>query len=271
MKRIFILILAIGVAIFTAFGEKPNDDERAAQELRSFERDWVTASINHDNGWLEKFLIGKMFVVPLEPDAAKTRAQDITATVESLIPADLATPKNMKVRITGKVSVLTNSPSENASMEARSYSFLDTFNKQNGKWQLIASNFLPAADSTSEMDEKKLMQTESEWRNAIVQKDVAALKRILADDFVGIENSGKIFNKSRMLEDIETDDVEPINPTNLKLRVYGDSAIVTGRLSTKARAEEGNYVGAQSLFTENWIRRNGQWQIVNYQNTLLSL
>jgi hypothetical protein len=267
MKRVLLLTALFALIISAAFGRQQSD-ERAARELRDFERDWITADMNRDNKWLEKFLKGRFFVVPplSESNSVKSRALEIAETIETVIPRDLLTPKNMKVRITGKVSVLTNSPEANAGMEARSYSFLDTFNKQNGKWQLIASNF--SADSTVANGEQILIQSERELSNAIVKKDIAVMGRLIADDFTGVENSGQITNKFQVINEISTGEntVQTDSRTDLKVRIFGNTAIVTGRLRTIGSRKERNY-NHQSTFTDTWINRNGEWQIVNYQAT----
>ena len=57
---------------------------------------------------------------------------------------------------------------------------------------------------------------------------------------------------------------------NLKVRVYGDAAIVTGRAIYTASLEGVWYTDRQILFTDVFIRRNGQWQETASQSTVVA-
>jgi hypothetical protein len=55
------------------------------------------------------------------------------------------------------------------------------------------------------------------------------------------------------------------------VRVYGDAAVVTGRSTTK-RAGQGTgdeIITRQVRFTRVYAKRQGRWQVVSAQNTLI--
>jgi ketosteroid isomerase-like protein len=249
----------MAVILVSALGQKQDElkqSDKIVQRLWQFESDWLTASLNQDKAWLEQFFNGKLIVIPFENDVVKNRARE---TVEMIDPK--LKPEEMKVRITGNIKVLTNGGN-------RSYYFLDTFNKREGKWQIIATHFSSVPETTSENIEQTIMQMEREWRTLTVKKDIAGLKRIIADNFVGIESSGRIIDKTQTINDVASGDidVQSDSPEDMKVRIYGDTAVVTGRLSIKGKKKEENY-GLQLLFTDTWVKRDGQWQLVNYQTT----
>ncbi len=257
MKRTVVMMMLMITAAFSAFAQKQDEakpDEKIVRQLKQFEGNWLTASLNQDNAWLERFFAGKFVVVPFENDAVKNRAREMAEMIDPKLK-----PDEMKVRITGNVTVLTNGGN-------RSYYFLDTFNQRGGKWQVIATHFSRIPEPTSM--EQTVMQMEREWSNAIIKKDIAGLKRIIADDFAGVESSGRVVNKAQTISEIESgsDDVQSETAEDLKVRVYGDTAIVTGRLLVNGEKNEAGY-NLKLLFTKVWAKRDGQWQVVNYQAT----
>jgi hypothetical protein len=265
MRRIVLILALAGGLLILAFGQKQNGDdkqaERAAQELRQFERDWITASMNHDNDWQQRFFANKLLVIPAESETVKNRAPEIAQTVESMIPADLLTPRDMKVRITGTISVLTNDSSETGGKN-RSYSFLDTFNKQGGKWRVIATHFSPVSETTGENVEQTIIQLESKCDELTAKKSVAGLQEFIADDFTGIKSNGAVINKSQVLADVQSrnNNVQSETFEDMNVRVYGDNAVVTKKLKVKK-------MNSPLLVVDIWAKRNNQWRMVNYQAT----
>ncbi len=234
MKRTVVMMMLMITAAFSAFAQKQDEakpDEKIVRQLKQFEGNWLTASLNQDNAWLERFFAGKFVVVPFENDAVKNRAREMAEMIDPKLK-----PDEMKVRITGNVTLLSNGGN-------RSFYFLDTFNRRGGKWQIIATHFSSVPETTSENIEQTIMQMEREWRTLTVKKDIAGLKRIIADNFVGIESSGRIIDKTQTINDVASGDidVQSDSPEDMKVRIYGDTAVVTGRLSIKGKKKEENY------------------------------
>src|SRR5688572_31247547 len=152
--------------------QKP--DERIAGELRGFERNWLTAYLNGDTGWLSRFSMGKLNIIPAPGISFENRE----GAVSELTGTDLQA-NEMKVRISGTISLLTNDPNLN-----RSFFFLDTFNKINGKWRVIASSIAPTPAIGAQQDREELLRFESEFAQALVKNDRATFERLVAPDFV---------------------------------------------------------------------------------------
>lgn len=259
MKQTIVMTALMIVAAFSAFAQGQDEagrNEKNLQQLKQFESDWLTASLNQDKAWLERFLAGKFLVIPFEKDAVKNRSRD---TVEMIDPQ--LKPGEMKVRISGNITLLTNGGN-------RSYYFLDTFNKRDGKWQVIATHFSQTPPQAAENDEQTIMQMERERIAMTLKNDIAGLNRIIADDFSGVEISGRVVDKTQLINDIKSSDNDTQSETaeSLKVRIYGDTAIVTGTSLTKGKSKDGDY-NLRILFTNVWAKRGGQWQIVNRQAT----
>lgn len=118
-----------------------------------------------------------------------------------------------------------------------------------------------------------LVKIEKDWSDADVKKDVAALNRILAEDWVGIDFQGTVMNKAAVLRDVGAkSDITATESTTLgemKIRVYGNTAVVSG-----TEVERSQYRGEDSsgeyIWTDVFVRRNGRWQAVSSQSTKMA-
>lgn len=118
-------------------------------------------------------------------------------------------------------------------------------------------------------DEKAVSRLVHEWLDALVNNDLDALDRIIGDDYIITNSDGSVLGKKQDMEPLraglkfESADIE-----DLKVRVYGDTAVATGVTTFK-----GNFKGreftARERFTDVWVRRNGRWQAVASQETRL--
>ena len=110
--------------------------------------------------------------------------------------------------------------------------------------------------------ETELKKLEREWFDAVVKNDEATLNRIFADDFTAINNDGSFVDKAAMSQMLKSSRVslDEIRTDEFKLRLYGTTAVVTGR-ATYIR--DGKPLGTSS-HTEVWSRRGGRWQAVSW-------
>jgi ketosteroid isomerase-like protein len=116
--------------------------------------------------------------------------------------------------------------------------------------------------------EQTLMQMERDWGAAEIKKDYAAVERILADDWVGIDYSGNIVPKEQAIADLKSGTStlasEVLGP--MTVRVFGNTAVVTGsdaeKSTDRGKDSSGNYV-----WTDVFVFRNGRWQAVASQST----
>jgi ketosteroid isomerase-like protein len=120
--------------------------------------------------------------------------------------------------------------------------------------------------------EQTLIQIEHEWSQADIQRDAAALNRILAEDWMGIDFEGTVLNKAQALKGISSNSgsLESTVLRDMKVRVYGNTAVVTG-----TDTEKGEYHGKDSsgkyLWTDVFVRRNDRWQAVSSQSTKMAM
>ncbi len=111
--------------------------------------------------------------------------------------------------------------------------------------------------------EQKLMRLENEWADAWVKSDVAFFDRIMADDYTWTSPWGWVMTKADDLTLIKSgkDVIASWVLADMKVRVYGDAAVVTGRDTIK-ETYKGKDISSQNRWTHTWIKRAGQWQCV---------
>lgn len=110
--------------------------------------------------------------------------------------------------------------------------------------------------------EAELKKLERQWFDAVAKRDAATLNRLFADDFTAINNDGSFVDKAAMTEMLKSGHIQldEIRTDEFKLRLYGTTAIVTGR-ATYIR--NGKPLGTSS-HTEVWAKRAGRWQAVSW-------
>jgi len=116
------------------------------------------------------------------------------------------------------------------------------------------------ANSHGAHAEKQLMQIEQDWANAVISKNTSALEAIVADDWMGI-SGGKTRDKRKLLAQIQSPDnkVESIKLVDMRVRVFGDTAVVTGGAEEKSK---GAASAELSLWTDVFVKRGGKWVAV---------
>jgi len=115
-----------------------------------------------------------------------------------------------------------------------------------------------------------LKQLDQERIQAQIDADAAALDRLYAEDFIGIGPSGTVRAKGQVIADFTSGHLrfESITTDDVQWRVYGDTAVETGR-STMNGQDKGKIVPRDNRFTRVWVKRLGRWQLVANHYSLL--
>ena len=124
------------------------------------------------------------------------------------------------------------------------------------------------ADTAS--DERDLTKLVNDLNAAIVKPDIAFLERVLAKDYVHYRPHGNVETRAQYLEDRKSGsvDFDSLVADEIKVRVYGDTAIVTYRSTAKGKDPDGA-IDEQRRWTRIFVRKNGQWQLVHSQGTTI--
>jgi ketosteroid isomerase-like protein len=127
----------------------------------------------------------------------------------------------------------------------------------------------PKAASAPTADERAVLDLEEAWAKAVVKRDAATFKRLLAPGFTYTEDD-RMQNGAELTRDIVsgTDTVTEARNEKLAAQSYGNTMIVTGWLVMRGRSG-GKPFDRRYRFTDTWLKRNGQWQIIAAQDYLV--
>jgi len=118
---------------------------------------------------------------------------------------------------------------------------------------------------SDEKVEQELRQLDRQWAEMAVQGDTAAFDRIFADDYTSTHSNGRIVTKAEerayVASALSDSKFASINTDEVKVRVYGDAAVIIGRVTVKRRNGSEN----QSRYTTIWVKRQNRWQVVAEQ------
>ena len=106
------------------------------------------------------------------------------------------------------------------------------------------------------------------WDRAIVAKDRAAIEANMADDFRQIDSRGNVETKASFVEGLVTTDLtlDPYTVEDFEVRVYGDTALVSGRTRMTGRYR-GQPFDTHYRYIDVYVKRDGVWKIVSVQTS----
>lgn len=136
---------------------------------------------------------------------------------------------------------------------------------------LSLSTALQGQDEGASTDRSLVLALESAWNQAEIHHDANAVAAITADTFISVDHHGKLLSKSQYLTDMKdlSFKSEEISNSETSVYLYGDVAIVTSAYRTKG-TDGGKPFVHHGRFTDTWVKRNGKWQCVADQETLIN-
>jgi ketosteroid isomerase-like protein len=120
-----------------------------------------------------------------------------------------------------------------------------------------------------------LRDMENKWEDAIGKHDAATVEAMVADDFVGVSSKpgAKVQNRRAMLANMKADKDTYTSTKNEKLdvRMFGNGfAVVVGTAREKGTGKDAKAFDRAYRFTDTWVDRNGKWQCVASQASLVT-
>jgi hypothetical protein len=96
----------------------------------------------------------------------------------------------------------------------------------------------------------------------------AVFEKYTGDDIARIPGNGTVLTKADILDGFRSGKikVESLENSDIKIRIYGHTAVATGT-STRKETFMGARVSGGSRWTRVLVKRNGVWQTVLFQNT----
>jgi len=116
--------------------------------------------------------------------------------------------------------------------------------------------------------EQDILALEDRRYAAMTAQDAATLAQLLHDDLVYTHSSAVIDTKHSYVEGIRSGKFRysKIERTGEKVRVYGDTALVTGRAAIEV-AVDGKPKSLRLRYLDVWVNQPGGWKFVAWQST----
>ncbi len=118
-------------------------------------------------------------------------------------------------------------------------------------------------------DKAALLKLEQDWASAAAKHDTAFLERVEDDAFVYTDSTGNVAHKADDLALARAGEVkiESFKLADMRVQLYGDTAVVTG-LTTVVGSDRGGSLNGTYRWTDVFVRRpGGNWQVVASQAT----
>lgn len=128
---------------------------------------------------------------------------------------------------------------------------------------------------TTDSETQALQSTDADFFKALVARDMAALERLVAEDFLLVDvASGSVHSRAELLGGIAEEALifEEITPFHeeARIRLAGpDTGVIVGRTAMTFRGPDGRAEVA-SRYTHVFARNGSGWQLFSGQGTPIS-
>ncbi|MCP3161509.1 nuclear transport factor 2 family protein [Myxococcus qinghaiensis] len=120
----------------------------------------------------------------------------------------------------------------------------------------------PSVAASPSVEEKAVLDGLQAACEAFRKGDVAFLEGFLADGFTQMDSAGNVTDRAATLAEVRAKEprYEVFRNHDMKVRLYGDTAVVIGITSVKG-VSGGSAFEADFRFTDTLIKRDGRWRI----------
>ena len=124
----------------------------------------------------------------------------------------------------------------------------------------ITSSWVVFAQGSDQ--ENAVLETERELCTAYLKGDSDAIAQGVMEDYTLTNSTGKITTRADDIEEAKKNDpkYEVFENFDMKVRVHGDTAIVTGRTHAKG-ISGGKPFDSQFQFTDTFVKEGGRWRV----------
>jgi uncharacterized protein (TIGR02246 family) len=126
-------------------------------------------------------------------------------------------------------------------------------------------------NASPEDDAKAVAALDTKYQAAVKANDATTMNQILADDFVLVTGRGSVFSKADLIDSARkkeaTYERQDEEPGTQKVRVWGDTAVVTALLWIKS-VHGGKPADYKLWFSDTYVRTPTGWRYVFGQASL---
>lgn len=133
---------------------------------------------------------------------------------------------------------------------------------------LVVIPFPAAAQQASVEAAAAIVRLENSWADAQKAGDAAKVAPLLAESFVNTDVDGNVSGKPQLLANLKGGKWEHNAISDVKVTVYGDTAIATGAWAGKGVDGDGTRIDRRERWTDTWVKMSdGTWQCVASQQS----
>ena len=146
--------------------------------------------------------------------------------------------------------------------------------------KLVLALFLMATAAmaqTAAPDAAELTKLLNDFLAGASRNDPAVHERFWADDLIYTRSAGRRVSKADIMRDLRAapapkpDDPKTVyTAEDIRIQQYGDTAIVAFRLVATTTGTDGMKSVQNLLNSGTFLKRNGKWQVVNWQSTRMA-
>lgn len=122
--------------------------------------------------------------------------------------------------------------------------------------------------------EQAVRQLDQDLLDAIVKNDTALFERVATDDYTATNPIGMNSTKAQAIAGAKNYKFESLNADDVNVRIYGDTAIVTGRATVKGQvktpAEKMQDISGQYRYIRVYVKQGDQWKVAASQLTSIA-
>lgn len=126
-------------------------------------------------------------------------------------------------------------------------------------------------NASSEEDIKTVAALDTKYQAAVKANDPATMDQILADEFILVNGRGKVSTKTDLIESARKKEItyerQDEESGSQKVRVWGDTAVVTALLWIKA-VQAGKPIDYKLWFSDTYVHTPAGWRYVFGQASL---
>jgi ketosteroid isomerase-like protein len=131
---------------------------------------------------------------------------------------------------------------------------------------LAASGLMLGQERNAEKEVRTVLK---QVVDAAVKGDVAALDKVLADDFRRIQSDGSELTKTQILEGFKSGNMkfDAFDESDIETRLYGNVAVVISTANIKMRSVDGKVFSGQFRNSRVFVKRDGNWRVVLFHSS----
>lgn len=270
MKQLLLVGFAFLVAAAPALGDCPAAEKKA---LEDFDRAWGEAGRAGNRAALQQIYADDY--VALNPGGTQTKSSAIEAAVRGAEearrnpnPPPPPTFDYYMITCTPTTAVITHRNTIKTIVDGKEQTnygrSVHVLEKRGGKWQVVG-------DAGHVLNDAAVLAfLEREWADAMVNRNTAWMERNLASNYSGVHPmTGALMTRAQDIAEMTSMNFSSVDLSDLNTRVEGNTAVVTGVAHVRGKDREGTPIDARVRFTDVWVKRDGRWQALSSQATMI--